>query len=354
MKKNIIIISYFFGFISCLIVTTVSAAILYNAKDIEFNPSDESWNVNNMQDAVNDIKDNYIPKSELLGKAWEFDYTGGEQTFNIPIKGTYKIELWGAQGGQYNTTYHGGYGAYTIGNIKYDSNQKIFINVGGAPEFSSIVAEEKKGGYNGGGASTYRNDCVNNAGGGATSVAYVSGELLKLSNQRDSVTMVAAGGGGAGYYSSTRYGIGGSGGGIEGNAGEYGSASNCEGFGYGGTQNSGGSLYLLAGHAYASSYNVPEAGFGFGSSGDVKIGGSGGGSGWFGGRGTSCLGGGGGGSSYIGNKDLTNKAMYCNNCKTSDKEDTKTISNTCVSEDPVEQCSKKGHGYAKITLISID
>ena len=35
----------------------VSAAILYNAKDIEFNPSDESWNVNNMQDAVNDIKD---------------------------------------------------------------------------------------------------------------------------------------------------------------------------------------------------------------------------------------------------------------------------------------------------------
>ena len=55
MKKNIIIaITFFLLGLS----VAVGATILYNAKDIEYTPSDKSWNVNNMQDAINDIKDN--------------------------------------------------------------------------------------------------------------------------------------------------------------------------------------------------------------------------------------------------------------------------------------------------------
>ena len=46
--------------------------------------------------------------------------------------------------------------------------------------------------------------------------------------------------------------------------------------------------------------------------------------------------------------------MYCYNCATSNEDSTKTISNTCVNSNAVEQCSKQGNGYARITLISID
>ena len=44
--------------------------------------------------------------------------------------------------------------------------------------------------------------------------------------------------------------------------------------------------------------------------------------------------------------------MYCYNCEESTEESTKTISTTCTSETPTENCSKQGNGYAKITLIS--
>lgn len=59
-----------------------------------------------------------------------------------------------------------------------------------------------------------------------------------------------------------------------------------------------------------------------------------------------------GGSSYIGNALLTNKVMYCYNCTESSTETTKTISTTCHSSTPTENCAKEGNGYARITLIS--
>ena len=62
--------------------------------------------------------------------------------------------------------------------------------------------------------------------------------------------------------------------------------------------------------------------------------------------------GGDGGSSYIGNALLTNKLMYCYNCTESSAVTTKTISTTCHSSTPTENCAKEGNGYARITLIS--
>ena len=61
----------------------------------------------------------------------------------------------------------------------------------------------------------------------------------------------------------------------------------------------------------------------------------------------------GGGSGYIGPPFLTKKSMYCYNCQESSEESTKTISTTCNSETPTENCAKKGNGYARITLISV-
>ena len=55
-------------------------------------------------------------------------------------------------------------------------------------------------------------------------------------------------------------------------------------------------------------------------------------------------------SGYIGNPSLTDKAMYCYNCEESTEVSTKTISTTCTSETPKENCTKQGNGYAKITI----
>ena len=89
--------------------------------------------------------------------------------------------------------------------------------------------------------------------------------------------------------------------------------------------------------------------------GEAGQGGAGGG-GYFGsGAGTSGTNyGGGGGSGYIGNSLLSNKAMYCYNCTASNDTNTKTISTTCNESTPTENCAKKGNGYARITLVSID
>ncbi len=88
-----------------------------------------------------------------------------------------------------------------------------------------------------------------------------------------------------------------------------------------------------------------------GGQGGYTVGGDGGqgGNGFYGG-GASDFSYGGGGSGYIG-ISLSNKAMYCYNCKESSEENTKTISTICEEETPIEKCAKKGNGYARITYI---
>ena len=56
-----------------------------------------------------------VKEDENVGKVWDYDYTGGEQTFKVPITGTYKLETWGAQGGNaYDERASGGYGGYSV------------------------------------------------------------------------------------------------------------------------------------------------------------------------------------------------------------------------------------------------
>ena len=262
---------------------------------------------------------------------FDFDYTGDEQTFTVPISGTYKLETWGAQG---NASWNGqgGYGGYSNGNIKLTADSEIFINVGGS-----------------GASGAYNNYLPNVSGslkgGGATHVASVSGNLYLLSDYISDIFIIS-GGGGAGEREN-----GGSGGGYIGGSG-YPIKNTHPYFATGGTQTNGGTGFEVSENLKVYSL---DGSFGTGGNGkSSNDSGPCGGSGLYGGGATTVAGGAGGGSGYIGNTLLTNKAMYCYNCEESNEESTKTISTTCTEETSTTNCAKKGNGYARITLVSID
>ena len=72
-----------------------------------------------LEDLNNEIK-TFKSKIVVVGKpinytgetVFDFDYTGGEQTFIAPVSGTYKLETWGAQGGDYFNLF-AGLGSYS-------------------------------------------------------------------------------------------------------------------------------------------------------------------------------------------------------------------------------------------------
>ena len=285
---------------------------------------------------------------------YDFDYTGGEQTFIAPVSGTYRLETWGAQGGGHVSV--GGYGGYSLGNIFFSKESNLFINVGGQGTSSS--SENQLGGYNGGGSGSVQNSYKNlryfSSGGGATHIATKSGLLVALEDSKNTILEVSGGGGGAFYSTEGDNLNGGAGGGFFGSSG----AQAKEGwgtYGKGGTQSAGG--YSICDEItckldYAT--NEHDAVGSFGTGGSRGIVSSGGGAGWYGGGGSHHIQSAGGGSGYIGNSLLTNKVMYCYNCEESNEESTKTISTTCSEEMPTSYCAKKGNGYARITLVSID
>ncbi len=270
---------------------------------------------------------------------FDFDYTGGEQTFTVPLSGTYKLETWGAQGGVGGyTTYYGGYGGYSIGIYKLSKQQILYLNVGS----TGTHGKPGKGGYNGGGDGAISTTYYSGGGGGATHIATTSGLLSTLENNKDTILIVSGGGGGD--YNITA----GNGGGYIGVSGIYTKEIGSGTCGEGGTQTTGGKG--AKSHIIYST-SLPGS-FGKGGNGDSGgADGGGGGSGYYGGGSCQDNGGGGGGSGYIGNALLTNKHMTCYNCATSDDESTKTISNTCVNAIATADCSKIGNGYARITYL---
>ena len=298
-------------------------------------------------------------KAYIGQKEWTYDYTGEEQTFIVPANGTYKLETWGAQGGNISVDdldIKGGYGGYASRSIKLKRNDTIYISIAGKGQTTSLDNINVSGGYNGGGTSGYLSgvyETIWGSGGGATHIATKQGLLNSLENYKETILIVAGGGGGSGYFIAKlkEAFIGGSGGGYIGNNGE----GTDGGYGFGGSQITGGARnnrLTAAGTFHGSG----EAGaFGIGGSFNKSIACSGGGAGFYGGgSGHSEGSGAGGGSSYIGNPLLTNKVMYCYNCTESTEESTKTTSTTCTNENPIENCAKQGNGYAKITLISQD
>ena len=260
----------------------------------------------------------------------------GEYSFTVPYSGLYQLEVWGAEGGTGNTV-AGGYGGYSVGTVTLNTDDILYVNIGGKGNSGTSMSSSKVvGGYNGGGDGFGYSDKYVGGGGGATHVAAEGGTLSTLSNKLSSILIVAGGGGGGGYETSTYYGTGGHGGGYVGNDGIR--MAGSQNIATGGTQTSGGT-----GNSTGS----------FGQGGSLTAnGGPGGGGGFYGGGSGVYYNGGGGGSGYIGNDLLNNKAMYCYNCDTSSEVDTLTYSVTDVSDNPVTNYAKSGDGAAKITMLN--
>lgn len=286
-------------------------------------------------------------KVQVLELDKTFDYTGSEQTYTVKLDGKYKLEVWGAQGGSYNSEYYGGYGGYSVGTIELKKNQMIYVYVGGQGTILNDNSDYIPGGFNGGGRGANKHaNVISTSGGGATHVATRSGLLSSLEGYKDNILIVSAGGGGTSYQSGTYSGVGGSGGGYIGSDGTNTMTDYKPGAG--GTQSSGGN----SGGGVANNQERGTSGsFGHGGNGNYYSGG--GGAGLYGG-GASNQSGAGGGSSYIGNSLLSDKSMYyycSSSCNTSTATSTKTVSTTCVDETAKKNCAKLGNGYVKITYI---
>ena len=237
----------------------------------------------------------------------DFAYTGDVQAYTIPVTGTYRLELWGASGGDIGP-YKGGLGGYTSGYIHLQEGQVLYFYVGGEGSQSAI------GGWNGGGNLTAGEEAYGATGGGSTDVRLVSGAWNNFDSLKSRI-MVAGGGGGANYRNVTSAtdlvlygsGNGGAGGCLNGDD------SNCVGtseqyqastgytsynqhsYGTGATQTSGG----IQNEFDASNNLISQETTGsFGVITSTTHTQSSGGGGWYTG-GNAGHGGAGGGSSYI-------------------------------------------------------
>lgn len=319
-----------------------SSFIDQNPKNFEFNVKRGTYYLH----AIVVFKNHYMkefvssPVTSLGVEVLSFDYKGFVESVELK-PGKYKLEVWGAQGGSYNTTYYGGYGGYSVGNISFASRTTVYIAVGGTAQTITT------GGYNGGGNGG--NNFLNAyGGGGATHIGLKSGTLTDLSNDYSNSLLIVAGGGG-GAVDGTRYqnsgwnSKGGCGGGFNG------AKESCEQesdrIGEGGTQNSGGKA--------GSSWNGSGS-FGQGANCPNPLNnnsGAGGGGGFYGGGSGGNSGPGGGGSGYINTSKLTDACMYGYNVPTSSSTETKTVATTNASSNAVSCHAKQGNGYAKISPL---
>ena len=211
------------------------------------------------------IVDNHNQSKQLVSvpivtqgiKPLTFGFTGNVQSV-ILEPGSYKLEVWGAEGGKYSDrSSTPGKGGYSVGVLSLASKTKLFVHVGQSPTSPT-------GGWNGGGNGSSSSA----GGGGGTDISLYGSEGSSdwnNSNHLYNRIIVAGGGGGSAEDDhSTLY--GGFGGGTSGQS--PGKASNNEG-----TQTRAG---------VSNSQFSSGQGFGVGGS-VVKCCSSGGGSGWYGG-----------------------------------------------------------------------
>ena len=277
-----------------------------------------------------------VGSANYNGSVMNFDYTGSVQTATL-TPGRYKLECWGAQGGNgssngnSNINAVGGLGGYSVGTITLSKTQKVYIYSGGKGQTKSNTGSYStvNGGFNGGG-SNYT--CGSGGSGGGGSDIRIGTDSLYAR------VIVAGGGSGTGWTIK-----GAAGGGILGLS-NYNSSYNS-------TQTAGGI-------AYTSTYNImPTAGtFGIGGNGSGSSeGGSGGGGGWYGGGGAGYTGGSSGGSGYVYTPTtasnypsgcLLNSAYYLSNAQ--------TIAGNKSFPSPTgsTETGHSGNGHVKITKLS--
>ena len=93
---------------------------------------------------------------EAFTTEYEFNYIGDVQEFIVPVNGTYKLEVWGAQGAgnhQHSELGYGGKGGYSTGELELRKGTKLYIYVGGQGNVCYSPYCSVAGGYNGGGSA---------------------------------------------------------------------------------------------------------------------------------------------------------------------------------------------------------
>ena len=162
-----------------------------------------------------------------------FSYTGECTTYIAKSDGYYNLEVWGAQGGNYNTTYVGGLGGYSKGIVHLTKGTTLYVCVGGQPQTVTTASVAVPGGFNGGengfnraysGTYTY-----GQAGGGATDIRIGQNSLY--------ARVIVAGGGSGSNNRISGY----AGGGLSGVTGQSGYAGTQTAAGSGGSFGQGGS-----------------------------------------------------------------------------------------------------------------
>ena len=170
-----------------------------------------------------------------------FTYTGECTTYIAKSDGYYNLEVWGAQGGNYNTTYVGGLGGYSKGIVHLTKGTTLYVCVGGQPQTVTTTKTAVPGGFNGGGngfnrdySSTYT---YGQAGGGATDIRIGQNSLY--------ARVIVAGGGSGSNNRISGYAGGGTSGvtGQSGYAGTQTSAGTGGSFGQGGSASTSGNKY---------------------------------------------------------------------------------------------------------------
>ncbi len=286
----------------------------------------------------------------------DFAYTGSAQTYTLPVNADSAfLQVWGAQGGAYSTTYaNGGKGGYSEGTLPNTAaGQTLSVYVGGKGTYgtSTTYTAVGGGGWNGGGSAGY----YGGAGGGASDIR-INGTTLY------SRVIVAGGGGGANTANSSYYANGGYGGGLTGGDGSYTSSSYTTFIGHGGTQTAGG----IVGSGSSSTYNGNAGTFGVGGNTGYKYDNSSyysngaGGGGWYGGGAAGNYSsssnmrasGGGGGSGYVYTAATANN--YPSGCMLNSNyylTNAQTIAGDqqFPAIDGTTETGHEGDGYARIT-----
>ena len=258
-------------------------------------------------------------------------------------KGTYKFEVWGAQGGYRSSATYGGKGGYSVGTIVLNKKMSAFIYSGGAGNTGGTA-----GGFNGGG----RRGTYNGGGGGSD---------IRIGQDSLYARVIVAGGGGSDGSKSR---AGGAGGGTVG--------QKYQGSGYGTNNGPGNTTY--SGSSSSTTASSPSTtvtgsttaiygGFGFGGNGQGPVnsgyGGAGGG-GWYGGSGTQPDSSsdddkaGAGGSGYV--YTSSTASQYPSGCLLDSSlylSDASTIIGTSSFTGPggSSETGHSGNGYCRITVI---
>ena len=264
-----------------------------------------------------------------VNEVYNVSYTGARSSSDdVEFRfcaGTYRMQVWGAQGGN-----SGGNGGYSVGDITLAGTETLYFYVGGAGGKGSSA------GFNGGGTTGSNGG----AGGGATDVRINSDSLYAR-------VIVAGGGGGKGQDSCAAGAVGG---GTSGGGGA--SQGSCGTQGGAGTQTAGGAV-----GKYSSTNGANAGTFGIGgNASDANYDGGAGGGGWYGGGAGASAGwsnGGGGGSGFVFTSSATLPSGYLLG-STYYLANASTIigSSSMPSTTGGTETGHSGNGYIKITRLS--